>query len=109
MEHVEWRESLRGIGISALQPVKGICCVGNCVGWMMDIVVYPNIYIYILTIYRSKCTPSYLERRRPVTGVRKYQTSLRSSLIIQDDARDSTPNGTIYDLDQRGKSIQFNN
>ena len=46
MEHVEWRESLRGIGISALQPVKGICCVGNCVGWMMDIVVYLNIYIY---------------------------------------------------------------
>lgn len=50
VEHVEWRESLRGIGISALQPVKGICCVGNCVGWMMDIVVYPNIYIYLLYI-----------------------------------------------------------
>lgn len=101
------RISARNWNISSPTSEGYMLCWKLC--WMDDGYSCLPKYIYILTIYRSKCTPSYLERRRPVTGVRKYQTSLRSSLIIQDDARDSTPNGTIYDLDQRGKSIQFNN
>ena len=105
MEHVEWRESLRGIGISALQPVKGICCVGNCVGWMMDIVVYPNLYIYILTmgvvLNKSSQEPpfrkSFASFRGPIrVACSKFKNSYQESNIW--NQTNSNTNYTIHRL-----------
>ena len=109
VQHVEWIESLRGIGNSPTSEGDMLCWKLH---WM-DI-LYTCLYIAIVYYIDQSVRKSYLERRRPVTGVRKYQTSLRSSLITREsrniqDVWDSTPNGTIYDLDRRGKSIQFNN
>ena len=116
VEHVEWMlESLQGIGIcmnmswrskmcvnpSALQQVKGICCVRNWIGW---------IYLY-----RSNCTQIIPGTTRPVMGFGSIKALLRSSVITTRESRKihdvwySTPNGTINDLDHNGKSIQFNN